>query len=155
MSEQASINRFRGEFAWLSNFWPVTVKLVGRDFYPTVEHAYQAAKFEDADCRRAIRCAKTPRAARYLAREYAKLGLQRQDWQKVHMAIMTDLLWQKFSKPKLCASLLATKPREIIEGNVHGDEFWGVDLRTGCGENNLGKLLMRVRKRLSKADRVL
>ncbi len=36
----------------------------------------------------------------------------------------------------------------LQEGNRWGDTFWGVDLRTGKGENKLGKILMRVRKEL-------
>ena len=34
---------FEGEYSWLSNFWPVEVVLDGMVF-PSVEHAYQAAK---------------------------------------------------------------------------------------------------------------
>ena len=37
------INRFDGEFAFLSNFWECEVEFDGIVF-PSVEHAYQAAK---------------------------------------------------------------------------------------------------------------
>jgi hypothetical protein len=36
----------------------------------------------------------------------------------------------------------------LVEGNRWGDQFWGVDLRTGLGENHLGKILMKVRDEL-------
>ena len=35
---------------------------------------------------------------------------------------------------------------ELIEGNTWHDTFWGVDLKTGEGENHLGKILMALRK---------
>lgn len=42
--------------------------------------------------------------------------------------------------------LLATGNEELIEGNKHGDHFWGVC--NGHGENMLGKLLMQLRAEL-------
>ena len=46
------INRFRGEFFFLSSFFPCRqgVEFEG-DLYPTSEHAYQAGKIEDRDRR--------------------------------------------------------------------------------------------------------
>ena len=43
--------------------------------------------------------------------------------------------------------LIKTGNTELIEGNFWGDTFWGIC--DGVGENNLGKILMRVRKELS------
>lgn len=37
------ISEFQGQYRFLSNFWPAVVQLDGI-YYPTVEHAYQAAK---------------------------------------------------------------------------------------------------------------
>lgn len=37
------IDSFRGNFRWLSNFWPCSVVLDGV-VYPSVENAYQAVK---------------------------------------------------------------------------------------------------------------
>jgi len=39
-----SITSFKKEYTFLSNFYPVNVEFDG-DCYPSVEHAYQAAKF--------------------------------------------------------------------------------------------------------------
>ena len=36
----------------------------------------------------------------------------------------------------------------LIEGNWWNDRFWGVDSKTGIGENHLGKLLMELRAEL-------
>ena len=61
---------------------------------------------------------------------------------------MENLLWQKFENPVLRKMLDATKPRELIEGNVWKDSFWGV--YNGKGENHLGKLLMLIRSETFK-----
>lgn len=41
---------------------------------------------------------------------------------------------------------MATRDRMLIEGNDWGDTFWG--MVDGEGENNLGKILMRVREEI-------
>ena len=38
---------FRGEYRFMSNFYPVSVNF-NHQWFPTVEHAYQAAKVRDA-----------------------------------------------------------------------------------------------------------
>jgi predicted NAD-dependent protein-ADP-ribosyltransferase YbiA (DUF1768 family) len=48
----------------------------------------------------------------------------------------------KFSEPGLGAKLLATGDAELIEGNTWNDVWWGVNEKTGKGENWLGKILM-------------
>ncbi len=135
----AQIHVFSGEYRFLSNFWPALVMLDGMAF-PTVEHAYQAAKTNDMIERRRISALATPGQAKRAGRE---LHLD-SDWDGERKeAVMLDLLRQKFSIPKLREMLLATGDRDLIEGNTWGDTFWGVC--RGTGQNNLGKLLMRVR----------
>ena len=71
----------------------------------------------------------------------------RVDWHEIKDGVMLDLIRQKFSDkhPELRDRLIATYPRRLSEGNKWGDRYWGVDLRTGIGEDRLGKILMRVR----------
>jgi hypothetical protein len=62
---------------------------------------------------------------------------------------MYRLLEIKFRQhPELAEQLLATGERELVEGNTWRDRIWGVDLKTGTGENRLGKTLMVVRAEL-------
>lgn len=61
------ITRFRDEYDFLSNFYPAPVSLDGVD-YPTVEHAFQAAKTFDPKQRAPIRNARTPSSAKSMAR---------------------------------------------------------------------------------------
>ena len=62
---------------------------------------------------------------------------------------MLNLVRAKFTPgSKLAEWLLATGEAELSEGNTWGDEYWGVNLRTGKGLNKLGKILMMVREEL-------
>jgi len=138
------IETFRGEYRWLSNFWPPTVLYDGID-YPTVEHAYQAAKFDKSLTHREnIRSLDSPGKAKRYASSHVADILKNFDDCKVET--MTLLQLQKFSLPDLRARLLATGDCEIIEGNNWGDTFWGVC--NGRGENHLGKIIMAVREKI-------
>lgn len=137
-----SINEFRGNYRWLSNFWPAQVELDGV-IYPSVEHAYQAAKSLDENGEREPFQWGTAGEAKRRGR---RLKI-RPGWDDMKMNVMGMLLRQKF-KPgsELAAKLIATGEANIEEGNTWGDKFWGVC--DGEGENNLGKLLMLVRRDL-------
>jgi ribA/ribD-fused uncharacterized protein len=139
------ITEFRGPYRFLSNFWPAEVEWAGFRF-PTVEHAYQAAKFVRAsETFHAILFSPTATAAKRLGQSPGA----RRDWDQVRVTVMANLVEQKFTcHTALRDQLLATHPEVLQEGNTWGDEFWGVDLRTGQGENRLGQLLMAVRERL-------
>ena len=131
---------FKGEYAFLSNFYPSPI-VVGYDAYPTVEHAFQAAKTLDLAEARRVRDAATPGKAKYAGRRVTL----RPDWDQVKLAVMEALLRQKFARgSELAGQLLATGDRELIEGNRWGDRFWGTDLQ-GNGRNELGRALMRIR----------
>ena len=73
----------------------------------------------------------------------------RKDWEEVKLRIMEEVVRAKFLQhPDLANKLIDTGDEELIEGNCWNDRFWGVDIRTGIGENNLGKILMKVRSEL-------
>ncbi len=139
------INSFTNEYRFLSNFWPATVIYMGKT-YPTVEHAYQAAKFDDPYIREQIGVADSPVRAKKLARTFTPQIREAFHMHKIE--IMHELLFQKFTKhDQLRHKLLATHPHELVEGNWWNDTFWGVC--AGKGQNNLGKLLMNIRSQLN------
>lgn len=71
----------------------------------------------------------------------------RPDWEEVRISVMEDVQMEKFRQyPELAKKLVATGDAELIYGNTCGDTYWGVF--EGEGENNLGKVLMKVRDRL-------
>lgn len=150
-SFEAPIDCFDGEFAFLSNFFPSPVTLPHPvtgvpKVFPTVEHAFQAAKTLDPDEWETIRAQPTPGKAKRAGRK----ATMRPDWDQVKLSVMERLVEEKFSKRRLAELLLATGERPLIEGNTWGDRFWGVC--DGQGENHLGRILMRVRHRLRSGE---
>lgn len=136
-----SIAMFSGRYRFLSNFWACNGIAVAGEWYPTVEHAYQASKCARAADRQMIRCAATPG----IAKQFGGLVTRMQSWDIVRLSVMLSLLRMKFSdaNPDLWRALLDTGEAELIEGNHWHDHFWGVC--RGEGQNHLGRLLMRVR----------
>src|SRR3970282_1264209 len=145
-----AIREFKGEYAFLSNFARLDnfINLDGMFFW-TVEHAYQAAKTSDLNFRRLIAQAKTPREAKRIGRKVP----MRPAWDQMKDVIMFKLLQVKFQQTNLKQKLIETYPAELVEGNWWGDHYWGVNVRTGVGENRLGKLLMQIREELLKQRR--
>lgn len=137
------IDRFDGEYRFLSNFWKSPVEYDGM-LFESVEHAYQAAKTLDWDQREWVRSAPTPGKAK----QYGRNVLLRPDWEEIKIGVMRGLLEQKFADAKLQAKLIATGNAELVEGNFWHDTFWGVC--NGVGDNHLGKLLMEVRMKMLK-----
>lgn len=134
------IDAFFGEYKWLSNFEPCPIVFEFVE-YPSVEHAYQAAKTLDTNEREQIRQAKTPGEAKGMG---ARVTL-RPDWETIKLSVMFHLVLQKFSGGELRKKLLATEDAVLIEGNTWYDTYWGRDVSTGKGYNHLGQLLMLVR----------
>ena len=143
------------ETRFLSNFYPyknkngdthpcpVTVIYRGLIF-DCVENAYQAAKAANpADMIQFTKM--TPFHSKKFVDDG---GLKvRSDWDSIKLHVMTDLVRQKFTNNiGLKNMLLSTGRQRLIEGNDWGDVFWGVC--EGKGRNNLGKILMKIRKDL-------
>ena len=104
---------FRDEYFFLSNFYPVEIKLDGI-VYPNAETAFQAQKTLDVEERRKFSMLKNPVQAKRLGRK-VKL---RDDWEEVKLDIMTEIVSQKFLQhPHLIEMLLQTGDEELIEGN--------------------------------------
>lgn len=141
------ITSFKDEYRWLSNFAPVEVLFESRS-YPSVEHAYQAAKSTDSKWRRF--CREEPNAGK--VKKAARALELREDWNAVKVSVMQDLLEQKFRQEPYRSQLLETGLLYIIEGNTWRDYFWGVCLETGRGRNILGHLIMNIRGELRKVS---
>jgi ribA/ribD-fused uncharacterized protein len=149
MSEN-EISAFRGPHDFLSNFYAADVELEGAE-YPTIEHAFQAAKSLDFAERRAVKNAKTASEAKRMGRKITR----RADWFDVSLVVMENLVRQKFTRyPELGAKLLETGNANLIEGNNWNDRFYGAVYDTTrnvwMGENHLGKILMKVREELQQ-----
>ena len=134
---------FRNEYAFLSNFYPSVVYS-----YPSVEHAYQAAKTFDKAERQQIKVCGTPAQAKRLGRGVA----MRTNWNEMKVEVMETLVKRKFENyPLLRQQLIATGDEELVEQNYWHDCEWGKCICPRCkgrGKNMLGKILMRVRDEL-------
>ena len=140
MNERPVIDRFVGEFRFLSNFYLSIIRFDGVS-WPSVEHAYQALKSNDPVTQRMIRMARTPGDAKKMG----KLVVVRPDWEDVKVDVMRRLVWLKFENPFVRPLLLATEDAELVECNTWGDVFWGTC--GGVGQNMLGKILMETREK--------
>lgn len=128
---------FRGNYRWLSNFWPAEVILDGWIFQ-SVENAYQAAKTHPSQ-RGPFRVCTAAQAKRL-----GRAVEMRPEWEQEKVPTMRALIAQKFSPDsELGERLKATGDCYIVEGNHWGDTFWGVC--RGRGENWLGRLIMERR----------
>jgi len=125
----------------LSLYRPAEVTLDGMVF-GTVEGAYQAAKTLDFEVRAQIAALPKPGQAK----RYGRKLRVREDWEEVKLAVMENLLRQKFVHPDLRQKLRDTGDVYLEEGNTWRDFFWGVC--DGKGENHLGRLLMKIRNEL-------
>ena len=138
------IFEFDGDYAFLSNFYEAPCDYEGIH-YPTVEHAFQAAKTLDINGRKAIAAAPTPGKAKRMGRSV----VLRPDWEEVKVDVMRDCLRSKFRNTNLRRLLLATGDEELMEGNFWHDNVWGNCLCEECqdtpGRNMLGMLLMDLR----------
>lgn len=134
-----TIDCFREEYEFLSNFYPAPLKYKGIT-WATSEHAYQAMKSEDVSVWAYFANLTTPQMAKIVGK-YVDI---RSDWGEIKIDIMEEILVCKFSQNKhLREKLVATSPCTLIEGNWWGDTFWG--MCKGVGKNHLGKLLMKIR----------
>lgn len=141
------IKKFRGDNYFLSNFFPAKVIYESRT-YPTSEHAYQAMKTWKESMKEVISKLDTPGEAKSIGRRLEV----RSDWKAVKIKIMEEIVMAKFvQNPDLKKMLIATGDEELVEGNDWHDDFWGVDMATGKGENHLGKVLMKTREQLKNA----
>lgn len=142
-----TINGFKRNYYFLSNFYPCKVKYNG-EVYRNAEAAFQAQKDPKMSF---LFCDLSPRAARELGRNSDKIHL-RKDWEVVKYQIMTDVVKCKFEQnPGLIRMLLSTGDAKLIEVNTWRDRYWGVYRDKGL--NKLGEILMNLREEFKSESR--
>ena len=135
------IDSFKGKYFFLSNFYESPVIYEGIT-YLNNEAAFQAQKTLTNKERLAFSML-NPSQAKKLGRSVSL----RSDWEDIKIDIMYNICKAKFTQNEtLKTKLLKTGDATLIEGNTWGDKIWGQV--NGVGENNLGKILMRIREEL-------
>lgn len=150
------------EYRFLSNFWTTSVYLDGFQFNH-VEGAYHFAKYlygkisvgSKSDCSLNETYEKvwamTPRESKNWGNDPKQVILP-ENWQEIKYDVMLGLVFSKFFQNKeLREKLLATGDKYLEESCHWHDNFWGVCTCRRCdsttiGQNNLGKILMKVRE---------
>lgn len=128
-------SNFRGDWAFLSNFYECKIVYEGYTFN-NAESAFQAQKcISEVD--------KFIGIDGLTAKKLGRKVTLRSDWDKVKDDIMYKVVFAKFEQnPELRDKLIKTYPFEIVERNTWGDTYWGVC--NGRGLNKLGKILEKV-----------
>lgn len=133
-------------YAEFSNFAAFPIVIDGLT-WPTTEHYFQGAKFNDAELQKKVREAATPGKAFQLGRNPGYASKLRQDWDTYRMEAMMTAIRAKFTQHEVLKKLLLeTGDAEIVE-NSPKDAFWGIG-KEGNGKNHLGRLLMQLREEI-------
>jgi ribA/ribD-fused uncharacterized protein len=111
-----------------------------QQLYITAEHLFQAMKFLNHQPAIAELVRKSSDPAR-VARRYPEH--YRRDWANQHLFLLETVLLLKFNQyPGLRMELLATGDAQLIQ--LGSDNFWSQQ-ENGTGQNEFGRVLMRVR----------
>ena len=146
------INSFSNQYEFMSNFYNAPVTYDGLT-YRNNEAAFQAQKIANKEERKKY-CTYSPSKAKLEGRNCEL----RKDWENIKYQVMYDIVKAKFELNKdLRQQLLATGTEELIEGNWWHDNCWGDCSCERCkdikGQNNLGKILMRIREEIRNEDK--
>lgn len=145
----AVVGFYEREFYCFSNFSSFAIVWNGH-WWPTSEHAYQAAKFRKnhPEIVEEIRHASSAHEAYKLARKYA--DKVHPDWNIEKIGIMKDIVSHKLRQhPYIQKKLLQTGNKQIVEDSPV-DSFWGWGPNRD-GRNELGKIWMKLRATLAKS----
>lgn len=142
-----NVKGFFGDYRWLSNFHECHV-CFDNLMYTSTENAYQSAKCANLNDRIKF-LGITAFKSMKLGREGVKV---RKDWDDVKYDMMAAIVFDKFYRDlDLRHLLLQTGDKHLEETNHWNDTYWGVC--EGVGQNNLGKILMKVRSFWSNNDK--
>ncbi len=140
--------------SFLSNYYECPVR-IGSYIYPSSENAYHSFKFDNIWLHHHI-CEilqkVTPDEAKHFVRELKKY--YKPDWENCKKDAMYIVVKEKFKQNlNLRAALISTGDAILVEDTTTWhDNFWGDCTCPQCqyimGQNNLGKILMKVRKEL-------
>lgn len=152
VKDNTIIDKFKDEYAFLSNFYPCKIKWPLNEqpqfTYQNSEALFQAMKTHNSHLQEQFTHLDGSKAKK-LGRSSITGSQMRSDWDSIRKDIMYEIVKQKFiQNPDLKNKLLATGDAYLIEGNYWHDTYWGVNSKTGEGENHLGRILMKVREEL-------
>eukprot|EP01062_Namystynia_karyoxenos_P024634 TRINITY_DN19615_c0_g2_i1.p1 TRINITY_DN19615_c0_g2~~TRINITY_DN19615_c0_g2_i1.p1 ORF type:complete len:1431 (+),score=385.24 TRINITY_DN19615_c0_g2_i1:196-4293(+) len=135
---------YAGKYGELNSYFPAPFECRGATF-PTLEHYFQAMKFEGTPWFKKI--VEAP-----IAKDAAELGRSREyplreDWDREKLNIFEEGLKAKFTQNPHCLRVLMSTGRRELKFIDPQDGFWGSG-KDGKGKNTYGKLLQKARSLL-------
>jgi ribA/ribD-fused uncharacterized protein len=113
--------------------------------WPTIEHYYQAFKFDDSDYQMKILAAETAAQAKNLGN--ALLKRKRADFKQVRTTLITRAAYTQAKTYKSISDrILETGSEKLVE-NSQFDYYWGCG-RDHRGDNHYGQTMMKIRSKL-------
>ena len=141
-----------GKWGFLSPYaeFPITMNVDGNEYiFPTVEHYYQAMKFNASDERfKTIINLKNPDDARLITKKPEYKINRRPDFDQTKFEIMEAGMRAKFKQnPKAAEMLKATGDAVLIKSC---DVCYKCGFGEGSGKNTMGKILMQIRNEIQQ-----
>lgn len=140
-------NSYTRGYEWMSNFYLHPIAYGDTGTWPSVEHAYQAAKTRDESQREMIRAARTASIAKRIGKRIDIVPY----WDGVKLNVMTELIALKFTPGSDLAAQLIATGATLLHHYSPWDTFWGVS-SNNRGENHLGRIIMEQRRYLLLRD---
>lgn len=135
-----------GDLGYLANYSDHGFTVDGVH-YKTVEHFYQASKFDDPKIRERILECETPKEASVIGRDRSLPRIP--NFREIKNQKMEEGIYHKFSQNKdIRSKLIETRNQEIREMSEK-ESYWGVGPNLD-GENHVGQILMKVRERVKE-----
>lgn len=138
------------EFYCLDNFSSFKVEYDGY-LYSSLEEAYQSLGFVSSAPEIAEKIKRSHSAHEAQKIAYDNKDKRQSNWDEVKLDVMEKLLRAKIDQnPYVKKKLLETKDYIIVEDSLK-DSFWGWGSERN-GQNNLGKLWMKLRAELKEKE---
>jgi len=115
--------------------------------WPTIEHYYQAMKYEGTENFERVHSAKTAAEAKAIGN--ARFKKKRKDLKHVRTTLMTRAVYTQAKTYKAVAGrIIQTEEVKLVE-NSQFDYYWGCG-RDHRGDNHYGQVIMNVRAKLTQ-----
>ena len=135
-----------GDLGYLANYSNHGFSIDGI-YYKTVEHYYQAMKFDDKNLRKRIINAKTPKEASNIGRDRNNKRIN--NFKSIKDEVMFNGVLEKFRQNRdIAYKLIETRNKHIVEATVD-EYYWGIG-KDKSGENHIGGILVKVRERIKR-----
>ncbi|MBQ4030321.1 MAG: DUF1768 domain-containing protein, partial [Bacilli bacterium] len=116
-------------------------------YYKTVEHYYQAMKFDNEEIRNRIINALTPKEASNIGRDRNNKRID--NFKNIKNYVMFNGILEKFRQNRdIAYKLIETRNNDIAEATID-EYYWGIG-KDRSGQNNIGKILVKVRDRIKR-----